>query len=177
MKMSNRFEMKKGISNHKTDKNNRFHLKKPELGKETVIHILVSLYLMHFSVMMIGILSAVIKVRQTMVSNNLLYLLSALLFPIFVFLLATKTEYWNYHNHKLFLYKSVVINAIIVSMQPIYTIYWRATVPRISPCPSRIGGRFSNTQYKHMQGSTPLRLHPRLCRAAATRRHSRCARR
>lgn len=131
MKRSSDIQEKKTIKYHEPAKNNRHNLKKPEMGKETIIHFVICLYWIHLGILVIGTLRAVILIRQVIVSNNLLYLLSALLLPVLVFLLATKTEYWNYHNHKVFLYKSIVINAIAVSIQPIYTIYWRAVVPPV----------------------------------------------
>ena len=96
---------------------------------ENLIHAVIACYFLHYFFMIAGYITAFMNLRRIILSNNIIYLLIALAAPVGIFIMATKTEYWNYHNHKLFLYRSVVYHAILVSLQPIYTFYWNAVIP------------------------------------------------
>ena len=80
-------------------------------------------------------LLAIATINNRIVSNNPLYIITASVGPIIMWVLSTDTEYWNFHNRKIFLIRLCIINAVAVFLQPVYSLTWRVVVPNVFKIP------------------------------------------
>ena len=74
---------------------------------------------------------AIINLQYNVVTNNILYIIFAAVAPIIMWVLSTNTEYWNFHNRKVALFCIALVNAVLVVVQPVYSLYWNVIVRSI----------------------------------------------
>lgn len=74
---------------------------------------------------------ALSDLNARILSNNPLYLILASVLPIVMWVFSTTTDYWNFHNRKIALFMISIINAVVVLVQPLYTLYWSFIVKNV----------------------------------------------
>lgn len=87
--------------------------------------------IIHLAILLIRYGVALATLQSVIISNNVLYIIVAALGPIVMWIASTSTDYWNYHNRKIFLLYVTVINGIAVIIQPVYTLLWGVIVPNV----------------------------------------------
>ena len=106
-----------------------------QIPKEWKYHAVVIAYITYFCITIYLYMNAVYHAKEYILTTNVPVLCLAFILPIFAFLVATKTEFWNYHNRKVMLYKSVIVSCVLTAMQPLYTICRNTVIPLILKIP------------------------------------------
>lgn len=113
---------------HRTSKERQV---KERLTKDTIIMLGCIIAILHLIVLIIMYGMSIVMVRRIVISNNPIYICVASITPIILWLASTSTEYWNFYNRKIFLLYVVIINTLLVLLQPLYSAAWRAIVPLV----------------------------------------------
>lgn len=100
-------------------------------AEEWGITIGIGIILLHALIMGVRYVIAVNTLDSRVIGDNLAYVFIAAIMGPVVWISSTKTEYWNFHDRKIFLFKLCIINTVGVLLQPVYTIIWRIIVPWI----------------------------------------------
>ncbi len=99
--------------------------------KELLLFIWNSIVFMHLAILIIRYIYGWFMLQKYIISNNPIYLILAIVAPFIIWVYSTTTDYWNFHNRKVFTSVVVASNAIFTVLQPIHTLFWRLIVPRI----------------------------------------------
>lgn len=104
--------------------------------KSFYIGVGVGIILLHVTLLLVSYAVAVRKLKMVLISNNILYLLLAIMLPLAVWFASTTTDFWNYYNNKINLLYLVIFNAVLTVYQPIYSLLWKVIVPNVFKLPT-----------------------------------------
>lgn len=96
---------------------------------ELLINLCIGIIYLHISILGLRYLIAIATLDRKIISNNIVYIVIAAIMGPVVWVYSTKTEYWNFHNRKIFLFKTCVANTVGVLLEPVYTAVWKIIIP------------------------------------------------
>ncbi len=103
------------------------HLEK----KELLLYIWNTVVFAHLTILIIRYIYGWFNLQKYIISNNPIYLALSIVAPLVIWVYSTSTDYWNFHNRKIFTAVVVASNAILTVLQPIHTLMWKLMIPRI----------------------------------------------
>lgn len=99
--------------------------------KEILLYIWNGLVIAHVLFLLIRYITAWYMLQEYIVSNNPIYMIMAIVSPIVIWILSTTTDFWNFHNRKVFTATLVVTNTLLTILQPIHTLFWKLIIVRV----------------------------------------------
>lgn len=96
---------------------------------EWVINICIGTVFFHVIVLGIRYIISISTLDRIIISNNVIYLIIAIVMGPVTWLYSTKTDFWNFHNRKIILFKTCVLNTVGVLLEPVYTALWKIIIP------------------------------------------------
>lgn len=100
-------------------------------SKELLLYIWNGVIFAHLTILIIRYIWAWFMLQKYVISNNPIYLVLSIVAPLVIWVYSTTTDYWNFHNRKIFTSVVVATNAILTVLQPLHTLFWRLMIPRI----------------------------------------------
>lgn len=100
-------------------------------SKELLLFIWNSVVFIHLAILIIRYIYGWFMLQKYIISNNPVYLVLSVFAPLVIWVYSTTTDYWNFHNRKIFTSVIVATNGILTILQPLYTLIWRLIIPRI----------------------------------------------
>lgn len=76
------------------------------------------------------------QLQEKVISNNVFYILVAIIIPFVVWIRATDENFWAFHKRKRVFFYLCCINAMFIIMQPVYTVIRNVVVPAILKIPT-----------------------------------------
>lgn len=99
--------------------------------KEYVLFVGISLLMIHLIALVVRYLYCLWYLDRQIISSNPLYIFIAIFAPIALWLYATTSNFFVYHNRKIALLILSAVNAILTIGQPFYALAWRVLVYNI----------------------------------------------
>jgi len=117
----------------------REYVMKPKLAKyskkELRIFIALGMILLNMLILCIRYFYAFFHLRTTIITNNLLYLLTATILPFVAWVIATNENFWAFHKRKRQFFAICAVNSLLVLCQPFYTLIAKLAVFAINKIP------------------------------------------
>ena len=99
--------------------------------REILLFIWNGMVLFHTAILSVRYVYCWYYLQEYIVSNNAIYICLSIVAPIIIWIFSTTTDYWNFHNRKVFTATLVITNALLTVLQPIHTLLWKLIIVRV----------------------------------------------